>query len=97
MQARNAHPMSELLGGRLQASAAVFQTKLDNTAIRDESIQDTRIFIALLEVARSGLQVLSAMDFPDVAGRIFPVNPGAGRDPENSCAPACAACRGPPQ
>ncbi|MBS7779260.1 TonB-dependent siderophore receptor [Acidovorax sp. CCYZU-2555] len=48
---------ADLLGGRLQASAAVFQTRLDNSAIRDESIQDTRIFIAQKGLKSRGLEL----------------------------------------
>lgn len=46
-----------LLGGRLQASAAVFQTQLDNSAIRDESIQSSLVYIAQKGLRSRGLEL----------------------------------------
>lgn len=47
---------ARMLDDRLQASAAVFRTKLDNTAIRDESIQDTLVFIPQKGLTSKGIE-----------------------------------------
>lgn len=47
---------ANLLGNRLQASASVFRTRLDNSAMRDESIASYRVFIARKGLTSRGFE-----------------------------------------